>query len=143
MQTVLRESAKAGIIHQKTLIASCAKQLVEEKIPHKKPASLPPMAIVIGVIVGLILGVGASELRHQITQKSDAQVANWAKSSEGQLAGEIVRLNPDLKSCEKEAQALNQGRFGKKVTRIASDGRTAKNGFCVIWTLPKEKIQWK
>jgi len=68
----------------------------------------------------------------------EADLLNWAQSSEGQQARELMRWNSGLlddRSCEQEVERLG--------VTLALQGKSASSGFCTLWVVPPEQRQFE
>ena len=68
----------------------------------------------------------------------EADLLNWAQSSEGQQARKLMRWNSGLlddRSCEQEVERLG--------VTLELQGKSARSGFCTLWVVPPEKRQFE
>ncbi|NJN32748.1 MAG: hypothetical protein HC824_21805 [Synechococcales cyanobacterium RM1_1_8] len=68
----------------------------------------------------------------------EADLLNWAQSSEGQQARELMRWNSGLlddRSCEQEVERLG--------VTLELQGKPARSGFCTLWVVPPEQRRFE
>jgi len=80
----------------------------------------------IGLVAGLISGMA-------IAKASATKEAEWAESSDGKLAKNLVLWNRDiLKTCVRDQQNLKQALIFLK-------GKYVTKGLCALWVVPENE----
>jgi dienelactone hydrolase len=83
-------------------------------------------ALVIGLVAGLISGMA-------IAKSSATKNAEWAESSDGKMAKNLVVWNRDiLKTCVQDQKNL-------KEALIFLNGKYVTKGLCALWVLPENQ----
>lgn len=143
---------KAAIEQEKAAIATAVSDLIAHTNRHQFFGNLTTMtkmfAPALGVIVASIaLGVVGTWQYSKLTTRSligagkltPEQYADlqWASSSEGKLAKQIMELNKGYvgSTCKQDAEAMNIG--------LQVGNRKVKSGFCVLFVEPPNKRKYE
>ena len=136
------QEAKRGIERQ---VAEAVNELIKKAGASKAQVTAKSLisagAIAFGLIfVGLLGGWGYFQWRQSTIAQDpagprqltldEAEALNWALSSEGQYARNLVTWNEDLIGGECQQQVSDLG------LTIQIGSQQAKSGFCLLWTQP-------
>lgn len=136
------QAARRGIERQ---VAEAVKELIQKAGASKAQVTAKSLisagAIAFGLIaVGLFGGWGFSQWQQSTIAQDptgprqltldEAEALDWALSSEGQYARQLVTWNEDLIGGECQQQVSELG------LTIQMGSRQAKSGFCLLWTQP-------
>jgi hypothetical protein len=91
----------------------------------------------LGVNALFALGGGYSTAKHEQLTHTQVDALNWAMSSEGKYARQIMEWNKGYLggNCEQDVQEL-----GVKLTYGTTE---RNNGFCVVWVKPPSQREEK
>ncbi|NJN61211.1 MAG: hypothetical protein HC795_06520 [Coleofasciculaceae cyanobacterium RL_1_1] len=143
------KAARRGVEHQVAQMASEA-----GKSGCGTPVKFPSWLAVAGGVsllaIGFILGAGAMKFQQsrvayapgeprQLTL-DEAKALEWATSSEGQYAHDLVRWNEDLLGGECQQQV--EGLVDEQGLTIQMGTKLARSGFCLVWTVPPDEREF-
>lgn len=142
------QAARRGVERQ---VSESVKELLQKAGAAKAQVTIKSLigagAISFGLIVlGLFGGWGYSQWRQSQVEMApgaprqltldEAEALQWATSSEGQLARNIVTWNEDLLGGECQQQVQELG------VTIQMGTRQASSGFCLLWTQPPSEREF-
>ncbi|MEM9505801.1 MAG: DUF6753 family protein [Cyanobacteria bacterium P01_E01_bin.43] len=142
------QAARRGVERQ---VSESVKELIQKAGAAKAQVTIKSLigagAIAIGLIsFGVFGGWGYSQWRQsqikmapgaprQLTL-NEAEALDWATSSEGQYARQILEWNEDLLGGDCQQQVKDLG------VTIQMGTRKAKSGFCLLWTQPPSEREF-
>ncbi|MGP1384040.1 MAG: DUF6753 family protein [Thainema sp.] len=142
------QAARRGVERQ---VSESVKELMQKAGARKAQVTLKSLIgagiIALGLIgLGLFSGWSYAQWRQsqvamapgeprQLTL-NEAEALDWATSSEGQYARQILEWNEDLLGGECQQQVKELG------VTIQMGTRKAKSGFCLLWTQPPSEREF-
>jgi hypothetical protein len=154
LATRLQEYEQVVVKSQQRAIAQAVRNLVLrvqlEKALHHVPSVITAFMLLL-IILGLGAGIGAILLQWRLhlvrldprgplqLTAEQAKVLDWATSTQGQYAKQLLAWNPNLydRSCMQE-----NARLGVTLTESGLSSKKATSGFCTIWVEPPNQRQF-